>query len=150
MKIQAQLSDHHRSRLLKSLLFLKDGCQGHVFHLCYFGTVKAEKHRTRNRIKLPQKRTFGGFVCTRINKLYCHCYFIKLLIRDELIFFVRCVSASKGPFTETIFAAIFILLMHGIKWIDLQMYQTICAQLYKDWFPIFLRTGTDRKVSIVL
>ena len=34
---------------------------------------------------------------------------------------------NKGPFTQ----AIFLLLMHAIKWIDLRMYQTICAKLYK-------------------
>ena len=28
----------------------------------------------------------------------------------------------KGPFTQAIFAAIFLLLMHAIKWIDLQMH----------------------------
>ena len=34
---------------------------------------------------------------------------------------------SKGPFTQAIFTAIFLLLMHAIKWIDLRMYKTICA-----------------------
>ena len=29
---------------------------------------------------------------------------------------------SKGPFTQVIFASIFLLLMHAIKWIDLRMY----------------------------
>ena len=38
--------------------------------------LKAETHRTRNR---NATRAFGGFVCTGINKLSCHCYFIKLL-----------------------------------------------------------------------
>ena len=28
----------------------------------------------------------------------------------------------KGPFTQAIFAAIFLLLMRAIKWIDLRMY----------------------------
>ena len=28
----------------------------------------------------------------------------------------------KGPFTQAIFAAIFLLSMHAIKWIDLRMY----------------------------
>ena len=28
----------------------------------------------------------------------------------------------KGPFTQAIFAAIFLLLMDAIKWIDLRMY----------------------------
>ena len=28
----------------------------------------------------------------------------------------------KAPFTQAIFAAIFLLLMHAIKWIDLRMY----------------------------
>ena len=28
----------------------------------------------------------------------------------------------KGPFTQAIFAAIFLLLMHAIEWIDLRMY----------------------------
>ena len=37
----------------------------------------------------------------------------------------------KGLFTQAIFAAIFLLLMHAIKWIDLRMYYTICAKLYK-------------------
>ena len=36
--------------------------------------------------------------------------------------------SSKGPFTRAIFAAIFLLLMHTIKWIDLRMYQTICGK----------------------
>ena len=27
----------------------------------------------------------------------------------------------KGPFTQAIFAAIFLLLMHAIKWMDLRM-----------------------------
>ena len=31
-------------------------------------------------------------------------------------------SNLKGPFTQAIFAAIFLLLMHAIKWIDLRMY----------------------------
>ena len=30
--------------------------------------------------------------------------------------------------TRVIFAAIFLLLMHAIKWIDLRMYQTICGK----------------------
>ena len=29
---------------------------------------------------------------------------------------------SKGLFTQAIFAAIVLLLMHAIKWIDLRMY----------------------------
>ena len=32
------------------------------------------------------------------------------------------LNYCKGPFTQTIFAAIFLLLMHAIKWIDLRMY----------------------------
>ena len=36
---------------------------------------------------------------------------------------------SKGrPFARAIFAAIFLLLMHAIKWIDLRMYHTICGK----------------------
>ena len=29
---------------------------------------------------------------------------------------------SDDPFTQAIFAAIFLLLIHAIKWIDLRMY----------------------------
>ena len=32
---------------------------------------------------------------------------------------------NKGPFTQAIFAVIFLLLVHAIKWIDLRMYRTI-------------------------
>ena len=32
------------------------------------------------------------------------------------------VVDRKGPFTQAIFAVIFLLLMHAIKWIDLRMY----------------------------
>ena len=40
-------------------------------------------------------------------------------------------TKPKLTFTQAIFAAIILLLMHAIKWIDLRMYQTICAKLYK-------------------
>ena len=32
------------------------------------------------------------------------------------------VKHPKGPFTQAIFAAIFLLLMHAIKWIDINQY----------------------------
>ena len=37
-------------------------------------------------------------------------------------------TLNKRP--VSIFVAIFLLLMHAIKWIDLRMYWTICAKLY--------------------
>ena len=45
--------------------------------------------------------------------------------------FTRATDFCKGPFTQAIFAAIFLLLMHAIKWINLRIYYTICAKLYK-------------------
>ena len=51
-----------------------------------------------------------------------HFYFPKTA---SLAFLFHCVVANsilKDPFTQAIFAAIFLLLMHAIKWIDLQMY----------------------------
>ena len=34
-----------------------------------------------------------------------------------------CKCMHKGPFTQATYAAIFLLLMHAIKWIDLRIYK---------------------------
>ena len=39
----------------------------------------------------------------------------------EYVWFMK-IGESKGPFTQMIFVAIFLLLMHAIKWIDFRMY----------------------------
>ena len=48
-----------------------------------------------------------------------------------LMLMLSCEPGFNEPFTQAIFVAIFLLLMHAIKWIDFRMYYTICAKLYK-------------------
>ena len=62
--------------------------------------LKAETHRTRNR---NATRTFGGFVCTGINKLSCHCYFIKFPMRGTNLFVSKITKiASRFGFASAV------------------------------------------------
>ena len=50
------------------------------------------------------------------------------------------------------FSAIFLLLMHAIKWIDLRMYSTICVKLYKSirlWLNHSIACVRMRKIAHV-
>ena len=38
-------------------------------------------------------------------------------------------SPFKGPFTQAIFAAIFLLLVHAIKWIDTNVLDHLCKAI---------------------
>ena len=40
--------------------------------------------RNPNPNKITLEWTFGSFVCTRMNKLSCYCYFIKLLVKGRI------------------------------------------------------------------
>ena len=79
------------------------------------------------------------FCLTNVRAAYLHMVILShgLYGAVRTVRWVRSIwDRSKGPFKQAIFAAIFLLFMHAIKWIDLRilinwMYWTNSAKLYK-------------------
>ena len=69
----------------------------------------------------------ANFIFAIYLQMWANSFPVPWFVYDALCYLCKCLI---GPSTQAIFAAIFLLLMHAIKWIDLRMYSTICAKLY--------------------